>query len=205
MMNAFIFRPETRDDHAATEFLTREAFWNKYQPGCDEHYLLHILRGSEAIVTQLCDVCETDGEIVGHIFYTRSGIVAENGSIFPALTFGPVCVRPDLQGKGIGSQLIRSTLARAAEMGFAAVVITGDPGYYSRFGFRPASDFGIVYQDGSSFPALMALELREGSLAGVSGRVGFHPAYSSMDPQDVDRFDAQFPPKEKKRLPGQLV
>lgn len=201
----FIFRSETENDYAAVEFLTREAFWNKYKPGCDEHYLLHILRGDPAVVTELCDVCEVSGEIVGHILYTHANVAEDDGRMFPVLTFGPVSVRPDMQGRGIGAQLIRRTMARACEMGFSGVVITGNPAYYHRFGFRPASDFGILYEDGSSFPELMAAELIDGGLTGVAGRIAFAPAYSQMQEEDVLAFDAQFPKKEKLRLPGQLV
>lgn len=199
-----IFRPETANDYAAVEFLTREAFWNKYKPGCDEHYLLHILRGDPAVVTGLCDVCEMDGEIVGHILYTRAKVVSETGESFPVITFGPVSVRPDMQGKGIGSKLIRATMQRASGMGFAGVVITGNPAYYHRFGFRPASNFGILYEDGSSFPELMAAELSEGRLRGVSGRIRFAPAFSQLKAEDVLAFDERFPRKERLRLPGQL-
>lgn len=200
-----IFRPETENDYDSVEFLTREAFWNKYKPGCDEHYLLHILRGDPAVVMPLCEVCELDSEIVGHILYTHANVVGDDGHVFPVLTFGPISVRPDMQGKRIGAQLIRRTMARACEMGFAGVVITGNPAYYHRFGFRPASDFGILYEDGSSFPELMAAELSEGKLHGIAGRIAFAPAYSNMREEDVLAFDACFPKKEKLRLPGQLV
>lgn len=200
----FIFRSETEKDYSAVEFLIREAFWNKYQPGCEEHYLLHILRGSESVIPALCDVCEADGEIVGHILYTHASIVCDTGETFPVITFGPISVRPDMQGKGIGAQLIRRTMARASEMGFAGVVITGNPAYYHRFGFRPASDFGILYEDGSSFPELMAAELHEGSLRAISGRIRFAPEYSSIKEEDVLAFDAQFPKRERMKLPGQL-
>ncbi|MBQ8620016.1 MAG: N-acetyltransferase [Clostridia bacterium] len=200
----FIFRSETVSDYAAAEFLTREAFWNKYQPGCEEHYLLHILRGSQSVVAELCDVCEMDGEIVGHILYTHANVVSDTGEAFPVITFGPISVRPDMQGKGIGSQLIRRTMQRASEMGFAGVVITGNPAYYHRFGFRPASDFSLLYEDGSSFPELMAAELRNSSLRTVSGRIRFAPEYSAMKEEDVLAFDAQFPKRERMKLPGQL-
>ena len=168
------------------------------------YYLLHILRGDEAVITSLCDVCELQSEIIGHILYTHSRVVSDDGRDFPVLTFGPICVRPDLQGKGIGSALIRSTMTRAREAGFSGIVITGDPAYYHRFGFRPASDFGILYEDGSSFPELMAAELHPGSLSGVCGRIAFAPAFSKIRPEDVEAFDVQFPFKEKKRLPGQI-
>lgn len=200
----FIFRSETMHDYAATEFLTREAFWNKYQPGCEEHYLLHILRGSTSVIEALCDVCEADGEIVGHILYTHASVVCESGETFPVITFGPVSVRPDMQRKGIGSQLIRRTMARASNMGFAGVVITGNPAYYHRFGFHPASDFGILFEDGSSFPALMAAELHEGSLRGMHGCICFAPEYAAMREENVLAFDTQFPQRERMKLPGQL-
>lgn len=200
----FIFRSETEKDYAAVEFLTREAFWNKYQPGCEEHYLLHILRGSKSVVPELCEICELDGEIIGHICYTHSKVVSESGEVFPVLTFGPISVRPDMQGQGVGSQLIRRTMARAAQMGFAGVVITGNPAYYHRFGFKPASDFGILYENGASFPAFMAAELKEGQLNPIRGCTFFAPEFSAIREEDVLEFDARFPKKERLRLPGQL-
>ena len=144
-------------------------------------------------------VAEDQGELVGAIF-AREKVWWNNSEIFVEEMF----VRPDMQGKGVGSQLIRSTMTRAAELGFSGVVITGDPAYYHRFGFRPASDFGILYEDGGSFPAFMAAELKAGSLAGVSGRIRFAPAFSQLTEKDVLAFDAQFPKKERLKLPGQL-
>lgn len=199
------FRPETPHDYDAVEFLTREAFFNKYKPGCDEHYLLHILRGSDVVVSELCDVCEMDGEIVGHILYTHASVTSDSGEVFPVLVFGPISVRPDMQGQGIGSQLITRTLLRARALGWRGVVITGDPAYYGRFGFRPASDFHILYEDGSSFPELMAAELGEGRLSGVTGHIAFAPEYMNIEEADVLAFDAHFPARERLRLPGQLV
>lgn len=199
------YRPETPRDYDAVEFLTREAFWNKYKPGCDEHYLLHTLRSSDAVVSELCEVCEEDGEIVGHILYTRAVVTSDSGEVFPVLVFGPISVRPDRQGRGIGAQLITRTLARTRELGWRGVVITGDPAYYGRFGFRPASDFGILYEDGSSFPELMAVPLGEGRLSGVTGRIAFAPEYMNIREEDVLTFDAKFPARERLRLPGQLV
>ena len=167
MENRYTYRLETPADWAAAEALTREAFWNVYKPGCDEHYILHIMRGKPAVAQELNTVC-TEGEAVrGHIFYTHTAVVTEEGEARPVLSFGPISVDPARQGQGIGSHLIRMTLRQAAEAGHAGVVITGNPAYYSRFGFRPASDFGIVDQDGASYPELMALELGPQRLAGL--------------------------------------
>jgi putative acetyltransferase len=49
----FTIRPTVPRDYRATEDVTREAFWNVYEPGCDEHYLLHVMRGSEGFIPEL--------------------------------------------------------------------------------------------------------------------------------------------------------
>ena len=204
MKNNHIYRLETKADYREVENLTRETFWNVYQPGCDEHYIIHIMRDDEDVVTALNYVCELDGRIVGHIFYTHTKIVDHNNVIHPVLSFGPISVHPDVQKTGIGSSLIKKTMNLAAEMGFKGIVITGNPQYYHRFGFKAASEFGIVFEDGSSFPELMAIELIPGGLANVNGRIHFAQKFSNIDPEKLARFDSQFPKKEKKNLPSQL-
>ena len=200
----FTYRRETPADYATVEALTREAFWNVYRPGCEEHYILHTLRGNPSVAQELNFVC-TEGETIrGHIFYTHTKVVAADGTTFPLLSFGPISVDPVSQGRGIGSHLIRLTLRLAAEAGHLGVGITGNPAYYSRFGFRPASEFGIVAEDGASFPELMAVELGAGRLRPVHGRLYFCPEFSNLDPEAVERFDRRFPPKARLRLPGQL-
>ena len=72
-------RPEQVSEQREVEELTREAFWNVYMPGCDEHYLLHILRTSECFLPELNMVAEVEGKIVGHIAYTKAKIVLNDG------------------------------------------------------------------------------------------------------------------------------
>ena len=50
----------------------------------------------------------------------------------------------------------------------------------------------------------MAMELVPGGLSGIRGRFSFAPAFTHVDQEEVERFDGQFPKKEKKKLPGQL-
>ncbi len=188
-MTERIFRIETPADYAAAEKLTRQAFWNVYMPGCDEHYILHIMRNDPDAVEALNLVCEQDGQLLGHIFYTRTKVVGPDGEVHPVLSFGPISVRPDVQHTGIGSELIRRSFDLARKLGFGGVIITGNPAYYHRFGFGPASDFGVVMDDGSSFPELMAVELIPGSLKNVSGRMHFAPKFFDIDQKALAEFE----------------
>jgi len=63
-------------------------------------------------------------------------------------------------------------LNRARELGYGAVLITGHPSYYPRFGFRRADDFGITLADPTSIfdGAFMALELIPGYLGSDGGK-----------------------------------
>ena len=46
-------RLETPADYAVVENLTREAFWNVYKPGADEHYFVHMMRSHETFIPEL--------------------------------------------------------------------------------------------------------------------------------------------------------
>ncbi len=190
------FRIEEPQDHRTVEELTREAFWNLHVPGCDEHLLAHNLRTCAAFVPELDFVAVSDGEIVGNIMCCRSKVVEDSGREHDVLTFGPVSVWPHLQKQGIGSTIIRHSLKVAADMGFKAVFIYGDPVYYTRFGFRGAEAFDIRTSEGRFHPALMALELVPGALDGVSGRFFEGEAYT-VDHAELETFDSTFAPKEK--------
>jgi predicted N-acetyltransferase YhbS len=42
--NDYIIRLEKKEDYREIESLVRESFWNVYRPGCNEHYVIHVLR-----------------------------------------------------------------------------------------------------------------------------------------------------------------
>lgn len=195
-MSGHIIRPERESDWRAAEEVTREAFWNLYAPGCNEHYLLHLLRDSGAFIGALDWVAEKNGEVVGSIVFSHSMILGDDGQAHPAITFGPVSVLPALQGTGIGSLLIRRTLEEARKLGHQAVLIYGDPGYYARFGFAGAERFDIRSQDDYYADALLALELAPGALEGKAGRFT-EDALFDVDEAAAEAFDRGFPLKEK--------
>jgi len=126
-------RTEEDKDHLQVENLTREAFWNLYKPGCDEHLLVHNLRKSPAFVAELCLVACEGEKIVGNIVYSKAKVIGEGGE-FEVLCMGPLSVLPELQKRGTGSLLMRHSIDKARELGYTALIIFGDPGYYRRFG-----------------------------------------------------------------------
>ena len=74
-MNNIIIRQETKEDYYNTELMTMRAFWNLHGPGCNEHFLVHILREAKEYLPELSRVAELDGKIVGAIFYSKARVV----------------------------------------------------------------------------------------------------------------------------------
>ena len=103
--NDCIIRLATPLDFKATEYLTREAFWNVYRPGCTEHYVLHCLRNSEKYNPLLDFVMEINGEIMGHVIYFPAVIKATDSAEIPIMTFGPISIAPEYKRQGYGKIL----------------------------------------------------------------------------------------------------
>ena len=71
-MNNVIFRSETEKDYFYTEYMTKKAFWNLHNPGCDEYNLVHLLRKNEDYMENISRIAELDGEIIGTIMYSKA-------------------------------------------------------------------------------------------------------------------------------------
>ena len=166
-------RLESKSDWKTVEQITYRAFRDAPPTDSDddgnEALLARKLRSCASFVPELDYVAELDGSVIGNIMYARSKIIGDDCE-WEMLTFGPVSVLPKYQRDGVGSALIRKTLDAARDLGYRAVLIFGHESYYPRFGFKPASEFGITTADGKNFPAFMALPLCEGALDGIRGR-----------------------------------
>ena len=78
-------------------------------------------------------VADIEGEIVGHIAFTHCALEQTMASL---ALLGPLAIAPDVQRQGIGSALIRAGFERLKDNKTAAVLVLGDPAYYSHFGFQ---------------------------------------------------------------------
>jgi predicted N-acetyltransferase YhbS len=195
-VNSITIRNEQESDFREVEVLTREAFWNLYIQGCEEHYLVHKMREHPDFIKYLDFVAVDGDKIVGNIMYTKSFILDDSGKKMDTITFGPVCVLPEYQKKGIGSALINHSKQIAIENGHRAILILGHPHNYCKHGFKVSRDYNISDPDGNYPFGLLVLELVNGALDGVNGKFYYSDVYN-FDADALDEFDKQFEFKKK--------
>jgi putative acetyltransferase len=155
-----VIRTEQAADRAAVAAVTTAAFGR-----ADEARMIEAIRASDGFVPALSLVAEHAGEVVGHAIVSYVGL---EGSERRLLELGPIAVRPDVQGRGVGGELIRRALDLAEARGEPVVLVLGSPAYYARFGFRPDAELGIDPPAGIPEHAFMAAPLAayDGTLRG---------------------------------------
>ena len=165
-----VIRPETPEDSAAIRNVNEEAFGSSVEAD-----LVEKLRSRQAYTISL--VATDVDKVIGHILFSPVTIESGNTS-FGALGLGPMATLPSYQKKGAGSQLVRAGLQECRRLGYEIVVVLGHAAYYPRFGFVPASTYGIKCEYDVPDEVFMALELRKGALSGRSGVVKYQPEFN---------------------------
>jgi len=191
-------RNETEGDRRRVEEVTREAFWNLYVPGCNEHYLVHVMREHPDFIPQLDLVALHDNGIVGNIMYTKSCVLGakDPAQRIETITFGPVSVLPEFQRQGIGSALIRKSISIARENKFKAIIILGSPLNYCKHGFKNSKDLGICDPTGKYPYGQLVLELEGGVFRGHEWKYYYSDVYN-IDQHAANEYDRTFVPKKK--------
>lgn len=163
-------RLETDNDTAAIRALEYAAFRNhpQHAPGAEptEHLIVDALRRTGRLSLSL--VAEEQGRVAGHVALSPASIGEERQGWY---MLGPVAVLSDQQGRGIGSTLVRESLAIMRSWGAHGVVLVGDPAFYGRFGF---STWQGLVMGGVPQENVMAVSLDGGAPKGV---VGPDPAF----------------------------
>lgn len=195
-------RNEQPADYRRVEEITRQAFWNLYQPGGLEHYLVHTMRSHADYLPELSLVIEEDGELLGSIHFCRAWIIQPNGEAVDIVHFGPVCITPRLHRQGYGRLLITAAIERARAAGHRAIALGGFTYHYHPYGFAGTKKYHITMDDGQYYTGIMLLPLYEGALDGISGQLKFSEALSP-DESGLEEYQAGFPPLEKLVLPCQ--
>ena len=173
-------RDERPSDATSIRWVVERAFGQ-----VAEADLVERLRLAGAASISLVVVEDSDGaraerdEVVGHILFSPVTIEERTPSV-PALGLAPMAVTPEHQRRGIGSALIVTGLIRCRDQGVGIVVVLGHPGYYPRFGFRPAHSVGLTCEYDSPPEAFMVLELTPGALDACTGLVRYHRAFAEF-------------------------
>ena len=158
-------RDEEAGDAAAVRRLNRRAF------GLDlEANLVEALHANGAVTLAL--VATIGERVAGHILFSPVEVGGVTGA-----ALGPMAVAPEHQRRGIGGQLITEGIARLRRAGSPFVIVLGHPAFYPRFGFRPASRYGITCEWPVPDEAFMLLELDRARMTAVTGLARYRPEF----------------------------
>ena len=165
-------REEMPCEFEAIHALIAAAFATTPHADGDEADFVERQRAINSYLPALALVGECGNVIVGHVMLIQAS-VAGPAPPSRALLLAIVSVSPSLQRAGLGSSLVREALVRARALGFRIVFVLGDPAFYRRFGFKPASNFSITNSNDYPSEYVMALEIESGALAGCNGAITF--------------------------------
>jgi putative acetyltransferase len=164
-------RAERPDDYALVREINRAAF------GRDaEADLVDRLRAEASSIISL--VGEKAGQVVGHILF--SPVTLSGHDTLPIAGLAPMAVLPTHQRAGMGSALVNAGLDACRDSDFVAVVVVGHPAYYTRFGFRPASQFGLACEFEVPDDVFMALEVEDAAFQNRQGTIHYHPLFRTV-------------------------
>ncbi|CAH1203636.1 N-acetyltransferase Eis [Paenibacillus plantiphilus] len=166
---SIIIRTETTNDYAEVYNVNFVAFGNRE----DEAKLVERIRATEQFIPRLSIVAEERGEIVGHLLLSKAEII-EGEKSHEVIVLAPIAVRPDCQQQGVGKQLIHEGINRCKQLGYSIVLLIGHPAYYTKFGFKPARQYGLeLIQFEVPDDVFMVCELEEDKLMTIKGELRY--------------------------------
>ena len=133
-----IIRQEKAGDSETIYFVIKKAFESAEHADGNEPDLVNELRKSEAYIPELSLVAEINGEVIGHIMFTRATVGG-----YAVLALAPLSVLPEYQRKGIGTALIKEEHRVSEKLGYGYSIVLGSELYYPQSGYLPADTYGI--------------------------------------------------------------
>jgi putative acetyltransferase len=132
------------------------------------------------VPSTLSFVAVKQSKIVGHILFSPvsvEGKCPENLLIFG---LAPLTILPEYQRQGIGSLLVQEGLKECSQFDCGAIVVLGNPNYYSRFGFITARLKGLGCEYSVRDEAFMVLEIKINALLECGGIIKYRPEFMSL-------------------------
>lgn len=161
-------REERPNDVAAIRDVNRLAFGQE-----QEANIVDALRSNGAVLLSL--VALVDDRIVGHIMYSPIAVGEVAGA-----ALAPMAVLPEYQRSGIGSDLVKKGNEKLKDAGYPFIIVLGHPNLYPRFGFTPASNYGIKCEWDVPDDVFMVLVLDAAKMHGVSGLANYRHEFSTV-------------------------
>lgn len=171
-----LVRPEQEPMYEAVYNVHEKAFGR-----ANEAVLVEKLRQTETYNPRLSLVALRDGTVVGHVLFYPVTVEMPDGDTAHALGLGPIGVLSEHQSIGIGEALVWQGFEFCRKEKEYRIVLLGNPKYYARFGFQPASNFGLNSTYDVPAEAFQACELKAGVWEGISGVVKYHPAFDETE------------------------
>jgi putative acetyltransferase len=160
-------REERPEDREAVRNVNAMAFGQEL-----EGRIVDALRSNDAVLLSL--VATIDGQVVGHILYSPITV----GETFQGAALGPMSVLPGNQRQGIGSMLVEAGSRLLKDAGYPFIIVLGHPEFYPRFGFKPASTYGVKCQWDVPDNVFMVLPLDPAKTQQIAGLATYRPEFS---------------------------
>ena len=161
-------REERSDDRAGVRDVNNRAFGQE-----QEANIVDALRANGAVLLSL--VATMNDRVVGHVMFSPITVGDVTGA-----ALGPMAVLPEHQRQGIGGVMIEMGTERLKRLGYPFIIVLGHAEYYPRFGFKPASLFGVTCEWEVPDEAFMLLVLDETKMRDVSGLARYRHEFSSV-------------------------
>lgn len=158
----------------------RHAIFTLYRQAFPDQDLMQLVAD---LLAEDCDsvislVVRDPSGLAGHAAVT---VCSVDGSKALVALLGPVAIEPAMQGRGIGTALVRHALDAAARHGAVQACVLGDPGYYGRFGFQPNATVIPPYPIPEAWAAAWQWLLLGGADAPVSGQLNVPAAWQRAE------------------------
>lgn len=166
-------RREKTTDIAAIQQLNRKAF-----EGDEEANIVDKIRSNCEEIISL--VAIMDNKLVGHILFSPATIKTDSQLTYNGIGLAPMAVLPSYQRMGIGSRLVEKGIELLRQQSVDFIIVLGHPSYYPRFGFVPASRYGIRCQwEDVPDEAFMVLLLDKSLSHSLSGTAYYRDEFSA--------------------------
>ncbi|AEV94613.1 GNAT family N-acetyltransferase [Pediococcus claussenii] len=176
---SFTIKSISPDQYSTTVQIEKKAFAKADHSDGTEHLLITKLRNEKLYIPDFDIIAVSDKtQVIGHAMLSTAKIKNSSATISQKIgVLAPLAVLPNFQKQGVGTLLLHELEQRATKFGLLAISILGDPAYYGRFGYAPASTFDINAPFDVDNKFFMMKELQPHNLDNISGTLEYQASF----------------------------